>query len=307
MLKRAPTVFDLATVVFQMNNGRSRADVIASVSEYEAHRELTQHILNAGLWVPDEKATQIARLYDATFDRLPDAAGLGHQLAALNAGTSLLTLAANFAASPEFQARYGALSNQAFVEQLYRFCLDREGDAPGIAVQVNALNTGTSRAALLLAFSESPEHVALTAPLWSGGIRTVDPAFSGMVTEGSGEKSFDDQPLVLVPADEDARNESLPEVCSDANLAPQTQAPLDHDRTASGQSDDDAFVLPGCPEGMSQILPGSDADAADFPTTQDVLPPTAQVMLTLLDMDGSRAWDSDAWHRFDPHDGWMLH
>jgi hypothetical protein len=146
---------------------------VINFSESPEHRGLTAPTLNAGLWVPNDQALQIARLYGATFDRLPDVGGLTAQLAALVSGVPLLTLAANFAASAEFQARYGALSNQAFVEQLYRFCLDREGDAPGIAVQVNALNNGVSRAQLLLNFSESAEHIALTAPSWSGGIRYV--------------------------------------------------------------------------------------------------------------------------------------
>lgn len=163
----------IAVQVNALNTGTSRAQLVINFSESPEHRGLTAPTLNAGLWIPNDQALQIARLYDATFDRLPDVAGLTSQLAALVSGTPLLTLAANFAASAEFQARYGALSNQQFVEQLYRFCLDREGDAPGIAAQVAALNGGTSRAQLLLNFSESAEHIALTAPSWLGGIRYV--------------------------------------------------------------------------------------------------------------------------------------
>ena len=187
-LNREGDAAGIAAQVNALNTGTSRAALVVAFSESPEHRTLTQPILNAGLWVADEKALQIARLYDATLDRLPDAAGLAGQLAALNGGTSLLQLAANFVGSAEFQARYGALSNQQFVEQLYRFCLDREGDAPGIAAQVNALNSGTSRAQLVLAFSESAEHVALTAPLYSGGIRTSDRAFSATSLRDDGGK-----------------------------------------------------------------------------------------------------------------------
>lgn len=195
-----------------LNAGTSRAQLVINFSESPEHQALTQPVLDAGLWVPDQNALQIARLYDATFDRLPDAGGLTSQLAALESGIPLLTLAANFAASAEFQARYGALSNQEFVEQLYRFCLDREGDPAGIADQVNALNGGASRAQLLLNFSESPEHIELTAPSWSGGIRFV--GYAGAPTEDVSGKhdvalvsSLPDADVVF--ADGDAGGKSL--------------------------------------------------------------------------------------------------
>ncbi|MBU1346995.1 MAG: DUF4214 domain-containing protein [Alphaproteobacteria bacterium] len=113
----------------------------------------------------------IARLYDATLDRLPDPAGLAGWVAALDGGMPLDQIAGAFVGSAEFQQRYGALSNQAFVEQLYRFCLDREGEPAGVNGWVNLLNSGTSRTSVVIAFSESPEHIGLTAPFWSGGIR----------------------------------------------------------------------------------------------------------------------------------------
>lgn len=154
-----------------INSGVSRGEVLVGFSEGQEHRNLTASVLSAGLWTPDTEALAIARLYDATFDRLPDAGGLTAWVAALDGGVSLLSIAANFASSTEFQLRYGSLSNQAFVEQLYRFCLDREGDAGGVANWVNAINAGLSRASVLLQFSEGAEHVLLTAPSWSGGIQ----------------------------------------------------------------------------------------------------------------------------------------
>jgi Ca2+-binding RTX toxin-like protein len=242
----------IAAQVNALNTGTSRAQLVVNFSESAEHRTLTQPTLNAGLWVPNDQALQIARLYDATFDRLPDVAGLTGQLAAYNAGTPLLTLAANFAASAEFQARYGALSNQQFVEQLYRFCLDREGDAPGIAAQVAALNAGTSRAQLLLNFSESAEHIALTAPSWSGGIRYV--GFVGAPLEGVDGKY--DAPQVLPGID--GPDLSLINKAHEAQVLP---VGLDHDGaydpadfglTSLLDKAHDAFVLPATPDGGFQ-------------------------------------------------------
>lgn len=156
-----------------LNGGATRGQVVVGFSESAENQLRTAATLNAGLWIPDAEAQVIARLYDATLDRLPDPAGLAGWVAAYESGTSLATIAGAFVASAEFQARYGALSNQAFVEQLYRFCLNREGDSAGIAGWVNTLNSGTSRAQVVIGFSESAEHIALTAASWLGGIRYV--------------------------------------------------------------------------------------------------------------------------------------
>lgn len=154
-----------------INAGVSRGEVLVGFSEGQEHRNLTAPVLAAGLWTPDQEALTIARLYDATFDRLPDPSGLAAWVAALDGGVSIASIAANFASSTEFQQRYGTPSNQAFVEQLYRFCLDREGDAGGVQNWVDAINGGLSRAAVLLQFSEGAEHILLTAHSWSGGIQ----------------------------------------------------------------------------------------------------------------------------------------
>lgn len=166
-----------------LNAGASRTEILVAFSESQEHRNLTAGMLNAGLWVADDQALIIARLYDATFDRLPDVGGLAAWTEQLKAGVHLFTIAGAFAGSAEFQARYGALSNQAFVEQLYRFCLDREGDPGGIQTWVNALNAGATRAQILATFSESAEHVSLTAPLWQGGVSVLGASGSPLIEE----------------------------------------------------------------------------------------------------------------------------
>lgn len=155
----------------RLDGGASRGEILASFSESGEHRDLTASALARGLWVPDAQAMIVARLYDATFDRLPDVGGLGAWTTNLRGGMSLAEINAAFAGSAEFTARYGQLSNQAFVEQLYRFTLDREGDNAGVQAWVGQLDGGLSRADLLGRFSESAEHIALTARLWEGGIR----------------------------------------------------------------------------------------------------------------------------------------
>ena len=163
-----------------LDQGASRDAVLLQFSESAEHRTVTSATLNAGLWIPDAQAQVIARLYDATFDRLPDIGGLAAWSTLLKSGAALIDIAAAFAGSAEFGQRYGAVSNEQFVRQMYQFTLDREPDTGGLAAWVDALNSGASRAQMLLNFSESAEHVSLTAPLWLGGIQ-----FAGYVAQGS--------------------------------------------------------------------------------------------------------------------------
>jgi Ca2+-binding RTX toxin-like protein len=190
-----------------LNGGASRGSIVISFSESAEHRARTADIVNQGLWMSDPEALVIARLYDATLDRLPDPVGLASWVAAYESGTPLITITNAFIGSAEFQARYGALSNQAFIEQLYRFCLDREGDPAGIQSWVNLLNNGTSRASVVIGFSESPEHIALTAPLWSGGIR-----FAGQAAPDEPQGKSSHKPLVLPVADDVGLNHDGPDV-----------------------------------------------------------------------------------------------
>ena len=98
------------------------------------------------------------RLYQATLDRVPDAAGQAGwtEFLATDART-LAGVAAGFVGSPEFQSVYGALSNTAFVELLYQNVLGRSADAGGLAGWTNALAGGASRAQVVTGFSESAE------------------------------------------------------------------------------------------------------------------------------------------------------
>ena len=106
----------------------------------------------------------VIRLYHAALDRMPDYAGLRNWSDALHAGSlTLIGAADQFAASPEFSSKYGALDNAAYVEQLYRNVLHREADSAGLSDWVSQLDSGASRGAVLVGFSESGEFKADTA------------------------------------------------------------------------------------------------------------------------------------------------
>ncbi|MHA6347188.1 DUF4214 domain-containing protein [Roseivivax sp. CAU 1761] len=108
-------------------------------------------------------AARVFRLYRATLDRDPDAGGLRDWAGRIFEGEAGIgQIVSGFTNSAEFRQNYGALSNGAFVEMLYNNVLDRGSDANGKADWVGRLAAGTSRADIVLGFSDSAEHRAKT-------------------------------------------------------------------------------------------------------------------------------------------------
>ncbi|PZW45705.1 hemolysin type calcium-binding protein [Humitalea rosea] len=159
-------------------DGVSRASVLVAFSESDENRAATADVVSAGIWDLDENAAAVARLYDTALGRLPDVGGLGYWKTNIEAGTQTLTdLATVFTNSPEFQAVYGALGNRAFVELIYQNALHRAGEAGGVAYWTGLLDSGLSRAAMVVPFSESAEHAELTA----ANINNPDPTHFGIL------------------------------------------------------------------------------------------------------------------------------
>jgi hypothetical protein len=157
-LDRDPDPGGLASWVGGLKAGMSRAEVLVSFSESEEHIGKTSGALANGLWLRDDQAASLARLYDTTLDRLPDAPGLAAWKGGLAGGMTLQQITDAFTGSTEFTSKYGGLDNKAFVEQLYLNALDRQGEPSGVDSWTKALDSGTTRTDVVLAFSESQEH-----------------------------------------------------------------------------------------------------------------------------------------------------
>jgi len=168
VLGRAPDAAGLANWVNALAAGaQSQAQVLAGFSESAENvgNNLPQD--KAGIWVTNESADQVARLYYAALDRAPDLNGLTGWTSALQTGAETLAqVAAGFVNSPEFQADYGSLSNQSFVDLLYQNVLGRAADPTGEGNWTNALTAGAiSRPNVLLGFTQSQEDLNLLAPV----------------------------------------------------------------------------------------------------------------------------------------------
>lgn len=118
---------------------------------------------------------QAYRIYQAAFDRVPDAGGLGFHIWAMDkVGLTLPQVAQGFIDSPEFSSKYGNLTNEQFVMQLYKNVLHRDPDAGGLKFHVDNLNAGRiTRADDLAAFADSPENQAALIGIIGNGFAYV--------------------------------------------------------------------------------------------------------------------------------------
>lgn len=178
VLDRAPDAGGLANWINAINAGMSREQAVLGFSESPEFKLKSDTGDDYG---------QIYRLYGATLDRTPDAAGFQSWADEFYNGTSLATAANEFVGSAEFQLTYGStLTNSQFVTLLYSNVLDRAPDAGGLANWVTLLASGASRAAVVTGFSESAEYQNTTNAAFDAFMRTGVPAWSDTIDGGAG-------------------------------------------------------------------------------------------------------------------------
>jgi hypothetical protein len=107
-------------------------------------------------------AGQAYRLYQAAFNRTPDAVGLGFWINSLDKGLGLSDIAAAFLTQAEFKTAYGSSqSNLELVTRFYQNILGRDPEAAGRDFWVGKLDAkAVGVAEVLAAISESLENKA---------------------------------------------------------------------------------------------------------------------------------------------------
>jgi hypothetical protein len=151
------------------------------------------HFADISLALDVDAAGKIYRLYQAAFNRQPDLGGFGFWLTYADTGHSLLEVAQWFLQSAEFQQLFGtAPTDLEFVTKLYNNVLHRTPDSGGLQFWLNALKAGTSRAQVLVYFSESEENVGQIAPLIKDGIAYAQ---SGIAYKPTANAGLDQQAM----------------------------------------------------------------------------------------------------------------
>ncbi len=116
----------------------------------------------------------LARLYQGVLARPADFFGLSGWTQAL--GTqSFSSVASGVLGSPEYQAAYGALSDSAFVANLYTNTLGRSGEPAGMADWTQRLASGATRADVAVGFAQSPEAQQYWSTVTAQGVFAYDP------------------------------------------------------------------------------------------------------------------------------------
>ena len=122
----------------------------------------------------DGASGQIYRLYQAAFDRKPEAGGLKHWMWVSDMDKfSLAEIAGFFTQTPEYQELYlkDDPSNEHFVTLLYQHVLHREAEKTGYDHWMWTLNENKlTRAEVLAFFAESPENKAQVIAEINNGI-----------------------------------------------------------------------------------------------------------------------------------------
>ena len=113
--------------------------------------------------VTDSDEAKIARLYFASFGRIPDRNGLDYWTKRLVATDrtkmTLEQIADSFVNSTEFKNKFGSLSNENFVKQIYKQVLGRDVDPSGLSFYKTKLdNKSITRAGFVTSLSESNEN-----------------------------------------------------------------------------------------------------------------------------------------------------
>jgi len=163
---RQPTAVELAEWKARVVNGELSPD------------NLIDAMAHGPTW--SGKRAPLTRLYWAFFLRTPDLNGMNYWVGRLASGKSLATVAKQFAASSEFQAKYGSKSNEQFVTLIYQNIFDRDPDAGGLAFWTKRLDDKTkTRGDVMVNFSESGEGKRVLAPqtdvvlIWLGMMRSM--------------------------------------------------------------------------------------------------------------------------------------
>ncbi|PZP67909.1 MAG: hypothetical protein DI604_20200 [Delftia acidovorans] len=139
--------------------------------EMNTLRSIERYVFTDQTLATGPNASQGYRLYQAAFDRTPDKAGLSYWVSQLDKGATLQTVANSFIGSAEFAQKFGAApSNAQLVAGLYQNVLHRQPDQAGASFWISKLDSGMTKADVLISFSESAENVGNTSVATAGGV-----------------------------------------------------------------------------------------------------------------------------------------
>jgi hypothetical protein len=157
-VERPGTYKELSNLLVSLRDGHTRAEVLLKFADsfemsYARYAGATTHIA-------DTEIGSLVRMYDALFDRAPDAGGLNYWIGAFENGNTIATIADAFVTMAE--GGINTMTDAEFIAQLYQSGLERTASAGEIAGWIKLMDEGAlNRGDLLLGIADSAEMTAL--------------------------------------------------------------------------------------------------------------------------------------------------
>jgi hypothetical protein len=170
VLGRSPDDDGFRNWLNAMDNGMSRSEALLGFHETTEYIEFSQFKVGHGAWMRDNQVAFVTEMYDSILDRPPDDAELVGWVDAIQGGMTYQQAKQDFIDSAEFQEKFGNLDDTAFVQQLYRNVLDREGEAEGLAAWTEALHAGMTPNDVAAGFLGSAEYLMQSDSYSDNGI-----------------------------------------------------------------------------------------------------------------------------------------
>ncbi|MFG0552119.1 DUF4214 domain-containing protein [Pseudomonas sp. yb_9] len=120
-----------------------------------------------------QNAGSAYRLYQAAFDRKPDAGGLKYWINDLDNSATLQQVAKGFVDSAEFKQLTPATDNKSIINSFYQHVLHRDADEGGFKYWEDSMAQGMTASEMLVSFSESAENMNNAAADLNGGLWLV--------------------------------------------------------------------------------------------------------------------------------------
>jgi len=158
-VERPGTYKELSNLLVSLRDGHTRAEVLL---EFADSFEMLSYARFAGATshIADTEIGSLVRMYDALFDRAPDAGGLNYWIGAFESGNTIAAIADTFVTVAE--GGINAMTDAEFIAQLYQSGLERTASAGEIAGWIKLMDEGAlNRGDLLLGIADSAEMTAL--------------------------------------------------------------------------------------------------------------------------------------------------
>jgi hypothetical protein len=146
VLDRGPDSEGLSFWIEKMDGGMSKSDVILNFSESRENLQRFSGDHPSGIFIMNESAIEVSRLYNMALGRMPDGDGMQNWLKAVSAGMSYEDVAKRLMNSDEGHLLHDGTSTTQFVESLYHTSLGRDSDNIGLAMWVQKIDSGAMTA-----------------------------------------------------------------------------------------------------------------------------------------------------------------